>query len=284
MVQDRERMNMQSEGAYRTTPNQPYTGSTGTNMRTDMYTDANAPRIPRQQDVYTTDTSKNDALSRALLGGLIGATLGSLAGALAGKKIGSGFNTATKGLGEAAKTIGEGLSLTGKGVGSAVKSIADGASQAIVGGAIETAKGVAEGTINAVQTTAEGVDQAVQVGANIVQNTTEGVSQAVRSGADAVQSTAEDVNQSVKSGASNVKNAVENQSNQGRMNPNNQSFQRDNSGIDHGTGIYASNPVQSQQSAFAPTSPIDTGISVTSTEEGSLEDEITRLSESEIDT
>jgi len=253
--------------------NQPYGQKSGdsarTNVQVDTSTSVNAPKMP-QSDVSPADKSMNPALGRALLGGLIGVTLGSLAGAIAGKKIGNGFNIATKGLGKAAKTIGEGLLQTGKGVGEAVKSVADGATEAVVGGTIDTVQGVAEGTLdavgntaqmakqavkasaNAVHDTAEGLTdmakQTVKAGANVIQDTAEGVSQAVKAVADTAQNTAEGVSQGVKAGADTVKD-VASQDNQYQA----KGQQKDEWGMqsaDSTPTIYISAPEQTDRSMF----------------------------------
>ncbi len=167
-----------TEYASRTTTGQSYADSTSTNIGTEVPRSVNAPTITPQSDARPTNGGSNPALNRALLGGLIGVTLGSLAGALAGKRIGQGFNHTVKGLGDASKTIGNGLGQTAKGLGDAVKTVAEGTIQAVVGGAIDTAEGVADvakqttvGTLDAVQNAADGVNQAVQGAADKAKDT-----------------------------------------------------------------------------------------------------------------
>lgn len=259
-------------------PSQPYSGAVNPNMSAGMPRTGDTQTKPQGQS----EKEKNDALSRAITGALIGGTLGSLAAVFAGKRIAQSFNHTSKGLGNAAKTIGEGLLQTAKGLGDAVKTVAEGTSYAVIGGAVDTAKGVAEGAtqvasgaMGVVQNTADGVNQVVKSGADALQNTAEGINQAVKTGADAVKNTAEDANQSLQYATDTFKYGVQ----EAGASQTSGSQYQDRVNVGVANQPYGSEQVSSarnnSESIYA--SPSDIGVQVNSFDAGSLEEEINRI-------
>jgi vacuolar-type H+-ATPase subunit H len=263
---------------------QPSVNSADIHVDTDVSRNNDVNRgSSTQPNARSTNQGMNPMLSRALIGGLVAGTLGSLIGAFAGKRVGQGFNTAVKGIGEASKTIGEGLSHTGKGIGQAVQSIAEGATEAIVGGAVDTAKGVAEGatqalvgtvdtvqntargvsevtkqtvegTVDAIQSTAQGVNQVVQSAAEMANDTvnraSEEIKQTATSASDTVKSTAQDLNQSVQSSVDSVS---QNQGDRDRTIADRQPSKNNEVETDRTPTIYISAPDPVEGLSGAPT-------------------------------
>ena len=265
MVESKQTVNNQSENINRTATDKSCMGATTgdrgigrssteeTNRPITGESPSSSARSGSQAETQTQNGKMNSALSRALIGGLIGGTLGSLAGALAGRRIGEGFNHTIKGVGEAAKTIGEGLGYTAKGVGEVAKSFAEGASHAVVGGAIDTAQGAAEG-----------------------------VKQTAVSTLDAVQKTAQDVNQAVQDTTEWTKQAADNfqiSENGGKQD----SQQTQNQDVGRGQretstqSIYISTPEYSEGYVGESTTFVNEEVSVASLEDSSLEEEINRI-------
>lgn len=91
------------------------------------------------------------------------------------------------------------MSETAKGLGNAVKSVGEGVGYAVVGSTKEVAKGINEGTkqaVNAVQNTAEDINQVVKDTADSVKAYSETTTQSAANVADSVKNIADDANES----------------------------------------------------------------------------------------
>jgi stress response protein YsnF len=156
------------------------------------------------------------------------------------------------------KNVGGGLNLAAKGVGDAVKSVGEGASHAVVGGTLDTTKGIAEGAkqtgvgaLDAVQNTAEGVNQAVIGTADRVKDTSFDAKQSTLSVIDAVKDTAEDAGQSDKQSLKIAKERLVAEK------PQDTTGEIDIQEYDKTPTVYISPSVQSEQLDVTQTTPID---------------------------